>query len=63
MNPRGIQYTVTATSMPGVCRWQFRIGDEVKTGNAQTRIGLLAIRRVQLRIDRELKKMERGREN
>jgi hypothetical protein len=63
MNHRGIEYTVTATSVPGVWKWQFRIGDEVKTGKTETRINLLAIRRVQLRIDRELKKMERELEN
>ena len=58
MNHRGIEYTVTATSVPGVWKWQFRIGDEVKTGKTETRIDLLAIRRVQLRIDRELKKVQ-----
>lgn len=63
MNHRGIEYTLTATSVPGVWKWQFRIGDEVKTGKTETRIHLLAIRRVQLRIDRELKKMERELEN
>jgi hypothetical protein len=63
MNHRGIEYTVTATSVPGVWKWQFRIGDEVKTGKTETRINLLAIRRVQLRINRELKKRERELEN
>jgi hypothetical protein len=63
MNHRGIEYTLTATSVPGVWKWQFRIGDEVKTGKTETRINPLAIRRVQLRIDRELKKMERELEN
>jgi hypothetical protein len=60
MNHRGVEYTVTATSAPGVWKWQFRIGDEVKTGKTETRINLLAIRRVQLRIDRELKKIARA---
>jgi hypothetical protein len=62
MNHRGVEYTVTATSVPGVWKWQFRIGDEVKTGKTETKIDLLAIRRVQLRIDRELKKIARERE-
>jgi hypothetical protein len=53
---KGIEYTVALTAIPSVWKWQFRIGDEVKTGKTETRIGLLAIRRVQLRIDRELKK-------
>ena len=45
---------------PGVWRWQFRIGDKVKTGKTEAKLHLLAIRRVQLRIDRELKKAEQG---
>jgi hypothetical protein len=57
MNHRGIEYTVTMTTVPGVWNWQFRIGDEVKTGKTETRIEMLAIRRVQLRIDRELRKV------
>jgi hypothetical protein len=57
MNHRGIEYTVTMTTVPGVWKWQFRIGDEVKTGKTETRIEMLAIRRVQLRIDRELRKV------
>jgi hypothetical protein len=59
MNHRGVEYSVTATSVPGVWKWQFRIGNEVKTGKTETRIDLLAIRRVQLRINRELKKIAR----
>jgi hypothetical protein len=51
---------VAATATPGIWRWQFRIGDEVKSGKTETKISLLAIRRVQLRIDRELKKAERA---
>ena len=59
MNYRGVEYTVVTTATPGIWKWQFRIGDEVKSGRTETRISLLAIRRVQLRIDRELKKSER----
>jgi hypothetical protein len=59
MNHRGVEYTVTATSVPGVWKWQFQIGDAVKTGKTETKINLLAIRRVQLRIDRELKRIAR----
>jgi hypothetical protein len=55
MNHRGIEFTVAKTAIPGVWQWQFRIGDAVKTGKTETRIDLLAIRRVQSRIDRELK--------
>ena len=59
MNHKGVDYMVTTTATPGIWKWQFRIGDEVKSGRTETRINLLAIRRVQLRIDRELKKAER----
>jgi hypothetical protein len=55
---KGVQYTVAPTATPGIWKWQFQIGDEVKTGRTETRISLLAMRRVQLRINRELKKGE-----
>jgi hypothetical protein len=59
MNHKGIEYMVATTATPGIWRWQFRIGDEVKSGKTETKISLLAVRRVQLRINRELKKAER----
>jgi hypothetical protein len=59
MNHRGIEYMVATTATPGVWTWQFRIGEEVRSGKTETKLSLLAIRRVQLRIDRELKKAER----
>lgn len=55
MDHRGVEFTVAKTAIPGVWQWQFRIGDATKTGKTETKIDLLAIRRVQLRIDRELK--------
>jgi hypothetical protein len=55
MNHRGVEFTVAKTAIPGVWQWQFRIGDGTKTGKTETKIDFLAIRRVQLRIDRELK--------
>ncbi|CUU17180.1 hypothetical protein CDS [Bradyrhizobium sp.] len=59
MNHRGVEFTVAKTALPGVWQWQFRIGDETRTGKTETKIDLLAIRRVQLRIDRELKAIGR----
>jgi len=56
---KGVEYMVAPTATPGIWKWQFRIGDLVKTGWTETRINLLAMRRVQLRINRELKKTER----
>jgi hypothetical protein len=55
MNHKGVEYTLATTATPGVWKWQFWIGNDVKSGKTETRINLLAIRRVQLRIDRELK--------
>jgi hypothetical protein len=55
---KGVEYTVTAEA-PGTWRWQFRIGERVVSGKTEAKLNLLAIRRVQLRIDRELKKAER----
>ena len=59
MEYRGLEYTVTMTARPGVWQWQFQIGDRIKTGKTEAKLDLLAIRRVQLRIDRELKGSER----
>jgi hypothetical protein len=52
---KGIEFSVTPAA-PDIWKWQFRIGDTVKTGRTEARLSLLAIRRVQLRIDRELKR-------
>ena len=58
MTYKGVEYTVKAVA-PGIWKWQFRIGDKVVAGKTEARLNLLAIRRVQMRIDRELKKTER----
>jgi hypothetical protein len=55
---KGVEYTVTAVAA-GTWKWQFRIGERVVAGKTEAKLNLLAIRRVQLRIDRELKKAER----
>jgi hypothetical protein len=55
---KGVEYTVTVAT-PGIWKWQFRLGDKVIAGKTEAKLNLLAIRRVQLRIDRELKKVER----
>ena len=57
---KGVEYTVATTATPGVWKWQFRIDGQVKSGRTETRLNLLAIRRVQLRIDRELKSRARA---
>lgn len=55
---KGVEFTVTAVA-PGIWKWQFRVGDRLVAGKTEAKLNLLAIRRVQLRIDRELKKAER----
>lgn len=60
MNHRGVEFTLVRTDVPGVWQWRFEIGDRVRTGKTETRIDLLAVRRVQLRIDRELKAISRA---
>ena len=57
MTYKGVEFTVTAVA-PGIWKWQFLIGDKVVTGRTEAKLNLLAIRRVQLRINRELKKAE-----
>jgi hypothetical protein len=60
MTYRGVEYTVVLTATPGIWRWEFQIGDEIKTGKTATKLKLLAMRRAQLLINRELGKISRG---
>jgi hypothetical protein len=51
MNYKGVDYTVVETTTGGVWKWQFQIGDYVKSGKTETRIELMARRRAQLQIN------------
>jgi hypothetical protein len=55
MNHKGVEYSLTRSETPGIWKWQFRIGNLVKSGRTEATLPLLAMRRVQLKIDRELK--------
>ena len=55
MKHKGVEYTVVPSTTPGVWNYEFRIGDRVKSGRTEAKLSLLAIRRVQLRIDRAIK--------
>jgi hypothetical protein len=55
MDHKGVEYTLIRSETPGVWKWEFRIGDLVRSGRTEARLLLLAMRRVQLKIDRELK--------
>jgi hypothetical protein len=55
MNRRGVEFTVTQAE-PGLWKWQFQIGKTVTAGKTQSNLMGMAARRVQQRIDRELRK-------
>jgi hypothetical protein len=55
MNRRGVEFTLVRVE-PGVWQWRFQIGETVSTGKTQTSLMGLAARRVQQRIDFELRK-------
>jgi hypothetical protein len=52
---KGIQYCVAATVEPDVWQWHFQIGEHVRTGKTRTRLGAMAARRVQMKIDAVLR--------
>jgi hypothetical protein len=54
MNYKGIEYTIKMTEQ-GVWKYRFQIGRAIKVGATRAEIELVAVRRVQKRIDRELK--------
>jgi len=56
---KDVEFTVTAVTA-GIWNWQFRIGERLVAGKTEARLHLLAVRRVQMRIDRELKKAPAG---
>jgi hypothetical protein len=53
---RGIEFTVTRTKTTDVWRWHFWIAEETKSGRTRAKLRLLAIRRVEIIINRELRK-------
>jgi hypothetical protein len=55
MNHKDVEYSLARSETPGIWKWQFRIGYLVKSGRTEARLPLLAMRRVQLKIDLELK--------
>ena len=59
MKHKGVEYTVESSTTPNVWAWKFMIGDKVVTGKTETAIYFLALRRVQQRIGREQKKLNR----
>ena len=52
---KGVEYSVTATGEPDVWQWRFQIGGRFAAGKTRTRLVHMAARRVQMRIDTELR--------
>lgn len=52
---RGIHYSLDRNSAPGFWRYAYAIHDRVRSGRVQGRLPLLAIRRVRMRIDRDMR--------
>jgi hypothetical protein len=62
MKHRGVSFTVTQLEA-ALWKWQFQIGETVTTGTTKTKLIGMAVKRAQIRIDRELRATERSREN
>jgi hypothetical protein len=60
MKHKGVEYQVAPSTVPGIWKWQFWIGDKVKSGETETKIAGMAARRAQLRIDQELRKLRQA---
>ncbi len=60
MTYKGVEFTVSMTAVPDVWKWQFQIGPQVKSGKTEAKLQLLAVRRVQSQIDRELRRLARA---
>ncbi len=55
MKHKGVDYSLTRSETPDIWKWRFRIGNLVRSGSTEARLPQLAVRRVQSKIDRELK--------
>ncbi|RXH03887.1 hypothetical protein EAV90_12015 [Bradyrhizobium vignae] len=57
---RGIRYSLRPNAAPGFWRYTYAIRDKVRSGRVQGRLSLLAIRRVQMLIDRDIRSARGG---
>jgi hypothetical protein len=44
LNYKGVDYTVVKTAKADVWKWQFQVGNIVRTGNTETKLEFLARR-------------------
>lgn len=52
---RGIHISLTRNAAPGFWRYAYALRDRIRSGRVRGRLPLLAIRRVQMRIDRDMR--------
>ncbi|OAF11823.1 hypothetical protein AYJ54_08225 [Bradyrhizobium centrolobii] len=52
---RGVHYSLKRNGAPGYWRYVYIIGSKVRAGRVQGRLPLLAIRRVTMQIDRDMR--------
>jgi hypothetical protein len=52
---RGVHFSLERNTAPGYWRYAYTIHDKVRSGRVQGRLPLLAIRRVHMRIDRDMR--------
>jgi hypothetical protein len=55
---RDVEYSVAIGLEPDVWQWCFQVGDTVRTGKTRTRLSGMAARRVQLKINAALRRIE-----
>ena len=61
MEHKGVTFSINReVAEPDIWRYNFQIGPGTRRGKVRARLELLAIRRVQLYIDRELKRLEKA---
>jgi hypothetical protein len=54
MNRKGVEFTIVQAE-PGLWKWQFQIGETVRTGKTRSNLLGMAAHCAKKRIDRELK--------
>ena len=57
MTHNGIDYTLTASADARSWHWQFELAGKLIAGKTRTSLKLFAARKVEQRIDRELKQL------
>jgi hypothetical protein len=60
MNHKGVEYTLMLSTTRDIRKWQFQIGNRTVKGKTEARLLILATRRVQFWIDRELREARKG---